>query len=190
MHISFIEFFVIFIMIVVVLMFIRNYYGEVEYVKSNLDERYYLVQKLPDREEAADYLADINASLMKLVKHMMAKYPNNKNVEQLYRNYNPDSISEGSIESEYTSYSVNKGEKIILCIRQTNKSFVEKNVVLYVAIHELGHLMTIEIGHTDTFWFNFKLLLKEAIALGIYYKVNFNERPEDYCGIKITTSII
>jgi hypothetical protein len=42
-------------------------------------------------------------------------------------------------------------------------TFVDKNVCLYVAIHELGHVMTAELGHTDTFWSNNKRLLKEAI---------------------------
>ena len=171
-------------------MFVQNHYGEVEYVKSNIDDRYYLVRKLHDRQEAADYLADVNKTLQKLVRHMMAMYPNDPDVLQLYRNYNPEAISEGSPESGYTSYSVNKGEKIILCIRQTDNSFVDKNVILYVAIHELGHIMTKDVGHTDRFWSNFRRLLKEAMGLGLYSKVNFNNKPEDYCGIKITTSVV
>ena len=190
MKLSFVEIFVVFIMAVIVIMFIRNHYGEVEYFKSDVDERYYLVRKLPDREEAANYLARINQTLQKLVKHMMAKYPNDADVLRLYDNYNPESISEGSPDSGYTSYSVNKGEKIILCIRQKDNTFVEMNVIMYVAIHELAHIMTKEVGHTDTFWANFRRLLKEAIDIGVYKKVDFNARPEDYCGIKITTSII
>lgn len=177
-------------MILVIIMFVQNHYGEVEYIKSTIDNRLYLVRKLPQKQEAADYLADINIKLQKLVKHMMAKYPSNKEVLQMYKNYSPTSLSEGSVESGYTSYSVNKGEKVILCIRQADHSFVEKNVVMYVAIHELAHIMTTEVGHTDTFWRNFRMLLEEAIALDIYTKVDFNNKPQDYCGIKITNSIV
>lgn len=187
---EFIEIFVIFLMTVILIMYIRNHYGEVEYVRSNVDKIEYLVRKLPDKQQAADYLADINTDLLKLVRHMLAKYPNNSDVKQLYNNFNPESVSEGSVDSGYTSYSVNKGEKIILCIRQTDKSFVDKNVVLYVAIHELGHLMTPEIGHTPSFWRNFKWLLEEAVGMGIYTKENYNAKPKDYCGISITNSII
>jgi len=186
----FIEVFIIFVIAVLIIMFIQNHYGEVEYVRSSIDNRLYLVRKLPDSKEAANYLADINDKLMQLVRHMMAKYPNNKEVLQMYRNYNPDSISEGSPESGYTSYTVNKGEKLVICIRQRDNSFVEKNVCLYPAIHELAHIMTIELGHTDTFWKNFRLLLKEAIDLGIYTKVDFTSKPHDYCGIKITNTIV
>ena len=187
---NFFELFLVFAMILIIIMFVQNHYGEVEYIKSKLDNRLYLVRKLPQKQEAADFLADVNIKLQKLVKHMMAKYPDNKEVTQMYNNYNPNSLSEGSVESGYTSYSVNKGEKVILCIRQVDHTFVEKNVVMYVAIHELAHIMTTEVGHTDTFWKNFKLLLEEAIKLDIYKKVDFGTKPQDYCGIKITNSII
>lgn len=178
-------------MTVVIIMFIQNHFGEVEYVKSTVDERYYLVRKLPNNQQAADYLADVNIKLIRLVKHMMAKYPTNQEVvTNLYKNYNPNAISEGSYESGYTSYTVNKGEKLILCIRQKDQTFVDKNTIIYIAVHELAHIMTTELGHTDTFWANFKILLNEAMEIGLYKKVDFNNKPQDYCGIKITSSIV
>jgi len=187
---SFAELFVIFIMALILVMYIQNHYGEVEYVKSDIDQRQYLVRKMADKQKAADYLALVNKDLLRLAKHMMAKFPDNDEVQQLYRNYNPDAISEGSVESGYTSYSVNKGEKLILCIRQKDKSFVDRNVIMYVAIHELAHIMTKEVGHTPKFWENFKFLLREAIDIDIYKKVNFNNKPQEYCGIHITNSVI
>lgn len=190
MKVHFAEIFVVFIMSVILLMYLVNHYGEVEYVKSRTDQREYLVRNLNDKQEAADLLAAVTADLKKLVNHMMAKFPEKPDVNQLYNNFNPSSISEGSVDSGYTSYSVNKGEKIILCIRQKNQTFVDKNTILYVAIHELGHLMTPEIGHTPSFWKNFKFLLNEAVAIKLYVKTDYAEEPEDYCGIKITNSVI
>jgi hypothetical protein len=187
---SFTEIFVIFIMVIILVMYVQNHYGEVEYVQSSVDKKQYLVRKLSDKQQAANYLANINIDLSALVKHMVAKYPSNEDAQQLYKNYNPDAVSEGSIESGYTSYSVNKGEKLILCIRQKDKSFVKKNVILYVAIHELAHIMTKEVGHTTMFWDNFKFLLQEAIDIGIYEKINFSAQPHEYCGIQITNSVI
>lgn len=184
------DIFIIVIISTLLIFFIKKHYGEVEYVKSSIDNRYYIVRKFADSQEAADYLAVINLRLLKLVRHMMAKYDKSKDVLQLYQNYNPDAISEGSVDSGYTSYSFNKGEKLILCIRQTNKEFVDKNVVMYVAIHELAHIMTKEVGHTDSFWKNFKFLLEESIDIGVYEKVDFSDEPHDYCGIKISNSII
>ena len=191
MGMSFTEIFILFLMTVIILMFIQSHYNEVEYVKSRVDGRLYLVRKLPKSQEASDFLAEINIKLTTLVRHMMAKYSDtNKEVNQLYQNYNPNSLSEGSYESGYTSYTVNKGEKIVLCIRQKDTSFVDKNTVMYVAIHELAHVMTTTLQHDENFWRNFKLLLKEAVDLNIYTKVDFNNKPQDYCGIKITSSII
>lgn len=178
-------------MTIVILLFIQRHYNEVEYVKSRIDQRNYLVRKLPHSQEAADYLADVNAKLMQLTRHMMAKYGDqNPEVQQLYRNYNPNALSEGSYESGYTSYTVNKGEKMVLCIRQKDTTFVDKNTIMYVAIHELAHVMTTTLQHDENFWRNFKFLLQEAVALNIYKKVDFKQDPQDYCGIKITSSII
>jgi hypothetical protein len=188
----FTEVFILFVMTVILVMYIQNHYGEVDYVVAHTDGRRYLVRKLPDAQEAAEMLASINADLVRLVRYMHAKHgTSNDDARSLYQNFNPNAVSEGSPESGYTSMTINKGEKVILCLRQTNKQFVSKNVVMYVAIHELAHIMTFkEKGHPPKFWENFKLLLSEAIDLGIYTKVDFGSKPADYCGIKITSSII
>lgn len=188
---SFVEYFVIFVMIVIIIMYVKQYYGEVSYIKSSVDNRMYLVRKMEDQKQAANYLADINKMGVKLINHMKSKYPDDPNVKRLVENYNPNNISEGSTDSGYTSYSINKGEKIILCIRQKDdNSLVDKNVVMYVFVHELAHLMTKEVGHTPTFWENFKFLLQEAVDTGLYTKVDYSKDHAKYCGIKITSSVI
>lgn len=190
--ITFIDFFVIFTVILILFFYIKNYYAEVTYVKSTIDGREYLVRKLADSQQAADMLAGIGNDLQKLVKHLAAKYPDKEEMKRLYENFNPNNISEGSSQSGYTSYSVNKGERIILCIRQKDSqdSFVDKNVVMYVAIHELSHLATKSIGHDQNFWDNFKFILQEAVDIGIYTKVDYSQHPAPYCGIKVTNSVI
>jgi predicted metal-dependent hydrolase len=191
LDLSFVEYFIIIIMIIIIVFYIKKYYGEVDYVKSSIDDRYYLVRKLSDKQKAADFLADINKECQKLIKHLVTKYPENPDIIRLKENYDPESVSEGSSENGYTSYSVNKGEKIILCLRQKDTNeLVPKNVILYVTIHELAHLMTSEVGHTKTFWNNFKFILQEAVDIGIYNKTDYSKEPAKYCGIKITSSVI
>ena len=189
--ITFLDYFIMFLALLLLFFYIKNQFGEVEYVKSKTDE-YFLVRKLPDNKQAANLLGELGNDLEKLVMHMVAMYPNDADVKRLQRNFDKKSISEGSPESNYTSYSVNKGEKIVLCLRQKDeeKSFVEKNVLLYVAIHELAHLMTDEIGHTPKFWTNFRFLLTEAVDIGIYVKVDYAKKPADFCGIKVSSSVI
>lgn len=187
---NFIEVFIAFAMVLVVVMIAQNHFVEVEYVRAKSDNRMYLVRKLPDNQKAAEYLASVNARMQSLIRHMMAKYPDDAQVRQLYEKYNPNALSEGSVESGYTSYSVNKGEKLVLCIRQRDNSLVDENMIMYIAIHELAHIMTPEVGHTPLFWSNFKRLLEAAMSLNLYKKVDFDASPQEYCGIQITTSII
>jgi hypothetical protein len=86
---------------------------------------------------------------------------------------------------------VNKGEKIVMCIRQAkDNAFVDLNVLMYVALHELAHLMTEEIGHPKSFWDNFKRLATEAVDIGVYKRDDFKAKPQSYCGITISSSII
>eukprot|EP00798_Chlamydomonas_sp_ICE-L_P002262 gene2262-biopygen10777 len=170
--------------------YLRGFYSEVLFVSSDVDGREYLMRRLPDRQNAANLMARINSNLNKLVQHLVAKYPKNPVVRQLYDNYNPDALSEGGAELGYTSYSVNKGEKIVLCLRQRDHELVEENILMYVAIHELGHLGTDEVGHTPKFWSNFKWILEEAMSIGLYTRVDFDNEPKKYCGINITSSIV
>ena len=188
--ITFTDVFIICIMGLILLMYIRRYYSEVEYMTSKIDGKNYLVRKLPDSQEAADRLARLNKNLLALVRHMLSKYGDNQDVVRLSQKFNPDAVSEGGMENGYTSYSINKGERIVMCIRQTDGAFVDENVVFYVAVHELAHIMTTDVGHTPTFWANFRFLLREAIAIGLYNKVDYQSSPSDYCGIKISSSVV
>lgn len=183
------EVFILIVVIAILAMYIRQYYREVDIVSGG-DGRKYVVRRLPDEKKAAQLLANINKKLTQLIQHMVAKFPADKDVKRLHENYNPDALSEGGTEVGYTSYSVNKGERIVMCLRQPDDSFVDENVLVYVAIHELGHLMTDEIGHTQTFWDNFKRLAEEAIGIGAYTKVDFDASPTPYCGISITSSVV
>lgn len=187
----------LFIMITVVLIifYIKNQHVEVEVVYSKIDGRAYVVKSLPNRAKAADLLAKINRRLIILVKHMVKntdKKFEQADVDRLDANFNPDNISEGTDKSNYTSYSINKGEKIVFCLRSRDgkNKLVDLNTVMYVAVHELGHLMTEEIGHPTTFWKNFRVLLKESVALGLYKKVDYAVKPVEYCGIHIKSSVI
>lgn len=181
---------VLVILFIILAFYVKREAGEVTYVTAALDGRRYLCLKLPDRQEAAERLATLTGIMLRLVHHMVAIAPDDLEVQQLYQNFDPNAIHEGTHTSGYTSFSISKGESITLCIRQTDDSFVDTNTVAYVAIHELGHLMTTTIGHDESFWANFKRLLTEAIKIKLYTKVDFAAKPEPYCGIKITSSII
>jgi predicted metal-dependent hydrolase len=62
--------------------------------------------------------------------------------------------------------------------------------LMYVAVHELGHLMTKDVGHTAGFWSNFKRILTHAIEMGLYERIDYAKKPQRYCGITISNSIV
>lgn len=168
----------------------ENFTNEVSYMKSSIDDKEYLVRNMDDKQEAANVLANIRMKLEKICSAMKEKYPDDESVLRMIRKFNPDNITEAGKNNQYTSYSVNKGEKLVFCIRQKDEkeSIVEDNTITFVAIHELAHIMTKSVGHTEEFWSNFKRLLNEAIEAGLYTKENYSEAPKDYCGIKVSDS--
>ena len=169
---------------------VTTYNRDYTKVKSNIDNKEYLVRNRENKQQAADLLAKVRLKLEKIISSMKQKYPNDKSVLRMSKKFNADNISESGKSSQYTSYSVNKGEKIVFCIRQKDEdeSLVEENTITFVSIHELAHIMTKSIGHTEEFWNNFRRLLKEAIELGLYQKEDYQSNPKEYCGIKVTDS--
>lgn len=162
-------------------------------VTSKVDGKIYRVRDLPDKQEAADLLARVRLRLMTLCDRLEQKYPDKAQVKQMKKNFRPDPLRflEATPEASSTSYSVNKGESIHLCLRQRSgidESLVPEDTIMFVAIHELAHVCTASIGHTPEFWNNFGWLLQEAEALNLYTKQNFQAHPVSYCGIYITDS--
>ena len=162
-------------------------------VKSSIDGRTYRVRDMPDKVQAADLMARVRQKIDKLYLYLQEKYLNKPQVKQLLQNFKPDPsrFEESTPAAEHTSYSVNKGEKVHLCLRQRegpNESLVKENVMVFVAIHEMGHIVTPSLGHGPDFWNNFAWLLKQSEAIGIYEYENFKSHPVAYCGINITDS--
>lgn len=181
------EFLVFFLGIFVFFTVINKVYkkGDIITVKSSFDQQNYIVRKLPDAKDAANKLAQINKKILKIISSVDRSKPGSKD---LINKYNPHTLSETMPGSKYTSYSVNKGEKISICIRKVDDSFIDDNTVIFVVIHELSHIMTHEVGHTPLFWGNMKYLLEVGERVGIYTPVNYNKTPEMYCGMEINTT--
>ena len=68
------------------------------------------------------------------------------------------------------------------------EKLIELNTIFFVVLHELAHIMTQSVGHTDEFWKNFKFILKNAVKLNIYKEIDYSKYPKKYCGIEVTDS--
>lgn len=157
-------------------------------VRSTLDNKEYKVQNLPDKQEAANLLSKIKKNLIEIMDDLKSTQ-HNPPYERLYARFNPENLEENDISASSTSYSENKGEKIIVCMRDKTKEpypFVDENTIMFVLLHELAHLMTESIGHTPEFWTNFRTLLHDCIKCGKYTPINYSQNPVDYCGMTIS----
>lgn len=182
---------ILLILIMSFYMFIEtDYVNDVKYVRSNINNKEYLVRNTKDSQEAANMLSQIGQRLSDVVGALVTKYPKDPRVKRVKERFNPEKISESSPTSQYTSYSVNKGEKIVFCLRskESEQELHDFNTITFVALHELAHLMTESIGHTQEFWDNFRFILKNAIQKGYYQVQDFKNKPIRYCGTNITDS--
>ncbi len=157
-------------------------------IVSTVDGNKYCVREKSNMDQVADMLAHTTNDLKKLVKFANEKYPDRENVKRLVKGFNPQRINEILPTSEYTAYSENKGEKLAFCVTTSKKSnnLVSEETLLFVGIHELSHVMSESIGHTQEFWDNFKFLLELAKEANIHQPVNYKKDPVKYCGMMIT----
>ena len=157
-------------------------------VISKVDGHTYCVRDRDQVKNAADILARTAEKCKALVKYVYEKYPDQENVIRLKDGFNPKQIMETLPTSEYTAYSENKGEKLAFCLNKKktdNNDLIDEDTLMFVSIHELSHIATKSIGHKSEFWENFKFLLTEAKAANLHHPVDYKEKPQEYCGMKI-----
>lgn len=182
---------------------------DMTYVRADFDNNMYMVRNEKDKMAAANFLAKLTSNIYAITNYMMKKIEDPKTANlpryiefkpyilQLNEKIKNVVIRESSANSVYTSYTVNKGEQIIFCIRSKSITTYLKtnnihdfNVVMYVLLHEISHVACPEFDHTPLFKKIFRFICEEAIEMGIYTKIDFALYPEEYCGMTINDSII
>ena len=178
------------ILIYAVYMIKRSDWLNLKCVIADENGKKYCVRDREQVDEAANLLAKCVENMKKLVKHVEEKYPNDKRVQRLVRNFNPRKISETLPTSEHTAYSENKGEKLAFCLNKydENNKLIDLNTLMFVATHELAHVMTKSIGHKPEFWRNMKFLVVNAVEIDVYKPVDYSKNNASYCGDKIKSN--
>ena len=166
----------------------QSEFSNLKCIISDVDGKKYCVRDRRKLELAADRLANANKSMKEVVEHCKKKYPKRDNVTRLVSGYNPKKIYETLPTSKFTAYSQNKGEKLAFCLdtEKNDGDLIDMNTLTFVALHELSHVATKSVGHTEEFWENFKFLLKEASEIGVYDPIDYSKSPNRYCGMTIT----
>jgi hypothetical protein len=103
----------------------------------------------------------------------------------------------GRMEND-AAYVINK-KNMSICLRQTPTGGNLENIdiLTYVAIHELAHIMSIEIGHGDEFIKNFKYLLEHSTNVKYIDPTDSIEKnvytppreSKSFCGVDVRSSI-
>lgn len=166
-------------------------------IEANNSGYKFLVHNDKFKHESANILSEIITRMYKLKNHLV----NNKNkfddfkdsIDLLEHNLNENrtKIYENAPTSTYTSYSVNKGEEVVFCLKSKKTGELHKiNLLTYVAIHEMSHIGCHEIGHTKLFKKIFQFYASEAVKIGIYEYENYDSNPVEYCGMVLSSTVL
>ena len=192
----------VFIIFIVVFYFIKRNKKNMVYVKANTpnnDKAVYLCRDLPDKHQAANLLAQIKANITTITTYLHTNKAQNKHkeyttyIDQLYNRTKDVIMLENDGDYEYTSYSINKGEQLVFCLRSRNlvtETLHDINLIMYVVLHEISHIACPEVGHGELFKKIFAFITQTAIDIGLYRKIDFENNPVNYCGLLINDSII
>ena len=146
----------------------------------------YLVRKTPHARETAELLSKMNKQLIFFIDKLLQECnPEFKPVAlRLKKRYNPHALSEGLITKNYTSYTINKGEQIVLCVRTRDHrdSLYDPNVLMYVCLHELSHIASVGEQHNEEFHRNFTYILQKATEWSMFRHIR---EKFQYCGLEI-----
>ena len=172
------------------ILLIQSLPESLEMRRSMVNGKSYGVQEmLPNANLTADRIAKLEKFTNEFMEYLAARHPKDVRTQRLLDNLAEIKMEESPFEDDTSSYTVNKGELIALCIRnKEDKDFHDWNTLLFVLIHELGHVASVTTGHNEEFIRNFKWLLERANEAGLYKPVDYSKSPITYCGVRVTNN--
>ena len=190
--ISWLFYVIVTVLVLAALYFLYEKSGfQLKCIISEVNGNKYCVRERNRVEEAADLLARITEKCKDFVSFLESKYPNDVRTQRLSDRFDPDQIGETLPTSQYTAYSENKGEAIKFCLNESknnNNHLIDEHTLMFVALHEMTHVLTKSIGHKTEFWDNFKWVLERAKEANIHQPVDYSKQKRDYCGIQIQSN--
>lgn len=188
----------ILIAIIIIFIYIFLFHNKKNVVLvSTSNNNKYLVYNDDKKQQTAEILEKLIDNIFTLRNYL---YENKENfpdmkpyINMLYRNLdkNKTLIYENDPKSNLTSYSINKGEELCICLRSKKTGEIHDiNLLTYVLLHEISHIACPEVGHGELFKKIFRFITEQAIEIGIYTKENYEYSPVEYCGMMLSSSII
>ena len=78
------------------------------------------------------------------------------------------------------SYTINK-KRVYICLKNDDGRYYNRNMLVYVTLHEYAHILCNSVWHTDEFYDIFDELLNKASDAGLYNPSLPIE--QEYCGM-------
>lgn len=185
---TFLKVIIIIISVLLVLIYLKYGKTALTFEKAS-DEKFHLVRDMPDKEKAAEILSEIKKRLQQLITYCVNNYPNNENVMLMKKRFNPQNVQETDINESGTSYTIDKGKELHLCLRSKEDAELHQiNILMFVAIHELAHIKSVSYGHNEEFGKHFTFLLEQAAKIGIYTPIDYSKNPVKFCGMDVNSN--
>jgi len=197
-------------MVLVLILFYKYFYDGTQYLKSNVDSKYYKVRPGVLQQRKADLLAMLNNKFTILISALNDDqgYIDNIAVQRLIKNWDRGiTIKEIGIMENDAAYVINK-QAMSFCLQDSpnqsgnakNINIEDTNLITYVGIHELAHCMSNESGHGSEFIKNFEFLLNYSKGLTyidpftnkktqLYIQLDKLNTSDNYCGVQLVNSI-
>ena len=186
--------FVVFLLIVIVLiLFYTQYWVNRDMVIIELEGYKYKVHgKYEDCYQAAVMLHRCNKFIMRFLRHLNRKYTIHEpgrpkeSAGRILLNYNPERLIESVANGEDTAYTINKGERMHMCVRSAKDgSLHDIEICKFIILHELAHIGNKKWGHGVDYWETFKWVLHEAYISGLFQPVDYSLYPIVWCSMKV-----
>lgn len=193
--------FLIFIIFIIIIVFFKITNPNMTFIKSDIDNNFYMVRNLEDKQTASNVIAYNRQKIIKFINYLNenknSKYEDySEYIDRLVDKVTDLNIVENNGEGNVTSYSVNKGEELVLCLRsKIEKNIIhDNNLIFYVILHELSHIASPVYedehnNHGPVFNKIFSFLINTAIENNYYTRIDFSSKSVEYCGIYINDSI-
>ena len=177
------------ILILILIMFATCVNNETFEVIQTEKGNEYEVQDYPNKEEAAEILEQLDFNINKFLNGLKKDNPNDERIKRMSKNLESTIIEEAPHKNGESSYTINKGELMKICLRKKikDKPFHTLNTLMFVVIHELGHVISVSVGHNKEFMDNFRFLLRESTKYNIDYEpIDYSKNSMTYCGVEVT----
>lgn len=142
-------------------------------------DRSVLVNRNDNSAETAVFLERLRRRAALFVRKALELYPDDPRVRRLADNWSGE-FNETEDDSNSIAYSVSKSD-VRVCVRDRAGRLADENSAMFVVLHELAHVATDEVGHTEQFWKNFRFLLELAEHVGVYNYQDHDKASASVC---------